>query len=780
MSACDDGEYNNLDCDPNVYESECLSNNSYMYCRDGILTVVECGTQSVCQSKKKTHQDGTDEIVVSCAPIDQKPKAECTTNADCKDATKPVCSAQGVCVAAEQKPECTTSADCKDATKPVCSAQGVCVAAEQKPECTTNDDCKDASKPVCSAQGVCVADETPTDTVDPCKDVTCTEGTCDRGVCVTDAMKNVKVGDECDGSFVDFCLGDSMVFCSQDGVAIESCAEDGGCAMVKETNGGEEHLVSWCNGPSDKCTEDGQKIGYCADYSSELSYESHYLCVKNTEGKYTATDRSLYSELEICSAQCNATKTDCAYETCTSTEEAATTVCDFDDEGNRVVASRSCVKKNDGGLGYAYEAIQTCGSNCKAGACVPWFENEGKPCKGSEYVDSCKGDDNNVVAYCNSGVITAENCEEDKCLTSKDGKAANCYGDDSLCKTAGEKKSVCTEAWYGTWTSNLVCAEMSDGSKHWIADAEKGEVKCDLGCNADETGCGVMTDAAGTGCSDDAKAYCGKGKSCAIVANGDEKNVVCYTNADVCEKAGASTSACDIDEKVETTTTCTLAADGTTLINLKSQKSCVLGCGTTDATKCAPVAKQDGSCNDAAVALCQSYDAKCAIVAGDLKCYNDAAACTNIGDTMKLCDDSLSFIGAYGVSTYKCTLADDQTTKIYVEDAAAYEDCDVICDPEQNACIENEAVEGKCSTLEEATCKYNQYVGCALVGGKAMCHDGACDAEGAISNQVCASLDVGVYAAFNQCIQADDGTFVLEYYEEKCADGCNEEGTACK
>ena len=722
MSACDDGDYNNLDCDPNVYESECLSNNSYMYCRDGILTVVECGTQSVCQSKKKAHQDGTEEIVVSCEPLDQKPKAECSTNADCKD----------------------------------------------------------ASKPVCSEQGVCVADEPPTEPVDPCKDVTCTEGTCDRGVCVTDAMKNVKVGDECDGSFVDFCLGDSMVFCSQDGVAIESCAEDGGCAMVKETNGGEEHLVSWCNGPSDKCTEDGQKIGYCADYSSELSYESHYLCAKNTEGKYTATDRSLYSELEICSAQCNAAKTDCAYEACTSTEEAATTVCDFDDEGNRVVASRTCVKKNDGGLGYAYEAIQTCGSNCKAGACVPWFEDEGTPCKSSAYVDSCKGDDKNVVAYCNSGVVAAENCEEDKCLTSKDGKAANCYGDDSLCKTAGEKKSVCTEAWYGTWTSNLVCAEMSDGSKHWIADAEKGEVKCDLGCNADETGCGVMTDAAGTGCSDDAKAYCGKGKSCAIVANGDEKNVVCYTNADVCEKAGASTSACDIDEKVETTTTCTLAADGTTLINLKSQKSCVLGCDTTDKTKCAPVAKEDGSCNDAAVALCQSYDAKCAVVAGSLKCYNDAAACTNIGDTMKLCDDSLSFIGAYGVSTYKCTLADDQTTKIYVEDAAAYEDCDVICDPEQNACIENEAVEGKCSTLEEATCKYNQYIGCALVGGKAMCHDGACDTEGAISNQVCASLDVGVYAAFNQCIQADDGTFVLEYYEEKCADGCNEEGTACK
>ena len=666
MSACDEGDYNNLDCDPNVYESECLSNNSYMYCRDGILTVVECGTQSVCQSKKKAHQDGTEEIVVSCEPLDQKPKAECTTNADCKD----------------------------------------------------------ASKPVCSAQGVCVADETPTDPVDPCKGVTCTEGTCDRGVCVTDAMKNVKEGEECDGSFVDFCLGDSMVFCSQDGVAIESCAEDGGCSMVKETIGGEEHLVSWCNGPSDKCTEDGQKIGYCVDYSSELSYESHYLCVKNTEGKYTATDRSLYSELEICSAQCNAAKTDCAYETCTSTEEATTTVCDFDDEGNRVVASKSCVKKNDGGLGYAYEAIQTCGSNCKAGACVPWFEDEGKPCKGSEYVDSCKGDDNNVVAYCYSGVVAAENCEEDKCLTSKDGKAANCYGDDSLCKTAGEKKSVCTEAWYGTWTSNLVCAEMSDGSKHWIADAEKEDVKCDLGCNADETGCGVVTDEAGTGCSDDAKAYCGKGKSCAIVANGDEKNVVCYTNADVCETAGTSTSACDIDEKVETTTTCTLAADGTTLVNLKSQKSCVLGCDTTDTTKCAPVAKEDGSCNDAAVALCNQYDAECAVVDGNLKCYTDTAACTNIGDTKKLCDDSLSFIGVYGVSTYKCTLADDQTTKIYVEDAAAYEECDVICDPEQNACIENEVVEGKCSKLEEATCKY-QYEGCALVGGKAMCHDGA-------------------------------------------------------
>ena len=80
--------------------------------------------------------------------------------------------------------------------------------------------------------------------------------------------------------------------------------------------------------------------------------------------------------------------------------------------------------------------------------------------------------------------------------------------------------------------------------------------------------------------------------------------------------------------------------DGTTLINLKSQKSCVLGCDTTDTTKCASVAKEDGSCNDVAVALCNQYDAKCAVVAGNLKCYTDTAACTNIGDTKKLCDDS--------------------------------------------------------------------------------------------------------------------------------------------
>ena len=102
--------------------------------------------------------------------------AECTANADCKDAGKPVCES-GKCV--EAKPECTTNADCKDASKPVCES-GTCVAGSV-PECTTNADCKDASKPVCES-GTCVAGSVPECTTNAdCKDASkpvCKSGTC--------------------------------------------------------------------------------------------------------------------------------------------------------------------------------------------------------------------------------------------------------------------------------------------------------------------------------------------------------------------------------------------------------------------------------------------------------------------------------------------------------------------------------------------------------------------------------------------------------------------------
>lgn len=758
MSACDDGDYNNLDCDPNVYESECLSNNSYMYCRDGILTVVECGTQSVCQSKKKAHQDGTEEIVVSCEPLDQKPKAECTTNADCKDASKPVCS-----------------------------AQGVCVAAEQKPECTTNDDCKDASKPVCSEQGVCVANETPTDTVDPCKDVTCTEGTCDRGVCVTDAMKNANENDECDSNFGEFCDGSTMVFCGDDSkVHKTSCASDGGCAIVLDSDGTK---TAWCNGPSDKCTEEEQNIGFCKELDEDESVQSYYLCMKNTEGSFTAVNTMLMGNYEECDDGCNAAKTSCSYESCTQ-EGESTTYCDVDEYyGERVVTQKTCVKQIDGGLGYSKSQIQTCASNCKSGECVPWFEGEGKPCKASEYADSCKGDDNNVVAYCEGGVVKALNCEEYKCLVDIAGTYANCYDKDNTCEELNAKESICsTQAGYGSYTKHYVCTELSDGSKRFMDDLSKGPYgteECDLTCaaadsNGDSSACAALTDEAGTACSDDAKAYCGTGKSCALIDFQNKKHVVCYADTDVCETEGESTSVCDKEEGAETSTVCTRAIDGTTLINVQFEQNCALGCG--DDNKCVSPIGENNKCNEAAVAYCARVDGvQCAIMDGKMKCYvaegKQVEKCTTLNAETQECREGSD---GYYLATLKCTAADDGETLINVVDETKNQLCDVVCDPDLKACIENEVVDGQCTKLEDAKCRYDNE-GCALIDGVENCYNGMCTEEGAVKESQCVDFfGLAYFTSSVKCFKTDDNRLVWSSALDVCADGCNDEGTACK
>ena len=210
------------------------------------------------------------------------------------------------------KRECKTNDDCKDAAKPVCSSEGKCVAASATPECKTNDDCKDAAKPVCSSEGKCVA---ASGTVDPCKGVTCKDGTCDRGVCVTEAMRKVKSGDSCDESFVEFCRGNEMVYCAPSGIVeVSDCASDGGCTLVRENDEEGEYILAWCRGKADQCKEAEQMIDYCLsveDPDGDYSYESSYICLKNTEGTFTATDQSMYGDYMDCWDGCNVEGTQC-------------------------------------------------------------------------------------------------------------------------------------------------------------------------------------------------------------------------------------------------------------------------------------------------------------------------------------------------------------------------------------------------------------------------------------------------------------------------------------
>ena len=255
----------------------------------------------------------------------------------------------------------------------------MCVAdTTPAPECETNADCEEPSKPICSEDGECVADTTGT--VDPCKDVTCEEGACERGVCVTEAMKSAKGGDPCDEAFSDFCRGDEMVYCQMDGtVALSDCGSKGGCSLVREEFDGVEYISSWCRGPAEQCTAVDQEISYCAE-EEDWAYESYYSCQINTEGTYTAVDMLLYGEYEICEDSCNAGGTHCGYAVCDKLG-ATKTVCSESWLGDYETVTYSCVEMEDGLYWIVDEdSAVSCPLGCTepdaegSSACVPLTE----------------------------------------------------------------------------------------------------------------------------------------------------------------------------------------------------------------------------------------------------------------------------------------------------------------------------------------------------------------------------------------------------------------------
>lgn len=46
--ACDDGKYNDLDCDPATFYNECLDETAFAWCNNGKMEVTSCGSDSSC------------------------------------------------------------------------------------------------------------------------------------------------------------------------------------------------------------------------------------------------------------------------------------------------------------------------------------------------------------------------------------------------------------------------------------------------------------------------------------------------------------------------------------------------------------------------------------------------------------------------------------------------------------------------------------------------------------------------------------------------------------
>ncbi len=278
-SACDTGEYNDLKCDAS-YKAECLSSSQYMVCENSELVVKQCGNNSYC----KVGDDG----VGACVAYTTEPECTAENVAEkCTDPTKPVCSAEGKCVAAE--PECTAdnaAEKCTDPTKPVCSAEGKCVAAE--PECTADnaaETCTDPTKPVCSAEGKCVAEE-PECTADNAAE-NCTDPT--KPVCSAEG-KCVAAEPECTAdNAAEKCTDPTKPVCSAEGKCVAAEPE---CTA--------ENAAENCTDPTKPvCSAEGKCVAEEPECTAENAAEK---CTDPTK--------------PVCSAEgkCVAEEPECAYD----------------------------------------------------------------------------------------------------------------------------------------------------------------------------------------------------------------------------------------------------------------------------------------------------------------------------------------------------------------------------------------------------------------------------------------------------------------------------------
>jgi|GEM_PF-945769 len=439
----------------------------------------------------------------ACGGDEEEPSTkECTSNADCTDASKPVCD-NGTCVADSTVTEgCVTNADCTDPALPICD-NGTCVADSTVSEgCATNDDCADPALPICD-NGTCVAAPASN----------CPDGQYEiDGTCYAE-------GDACDSQnetlFMGGCIGNTAVYCSYGAIVVNACDEGMACGI-------DEDVGATC---FKACDEVNEVISECVTSVDGVNAQVDYLCVALTNGSLGA----MYIGGQECSAGCDAETNKCVKlvedegEACDATfvercdgdivvycqdgevvagdcgGEATATACGYSAEDNYadcVVPSSCeqetadafecvtgadreiyslktvCVSASDNTYGEI-EIASACAHGCDSETqeCIKLVDNEGEKCSTTgenAFVESCGGADGNVIVYCGDGVVTAYDCGLNSCLTLKDGNWANCFTEESSCEEGDEMEKSC----YYNYSEEYTCAEMSDGQYHYYLTAE--------------------------------------------------------------------------------------------------------------------------------------------------------------------------------------------------------------------------------------------------------------------------------------------------------------------
>lgn len=344
MCACDEGKYNDLKCDSNDFQAECLSTNSYMTCAEGTLKVVLCQETAYC--KNVVGEDGS--VAATCVPYKGSASAntcgdnivgldeECDGNnlngKTCADLIPGTTGTPSCNACKFDTSSCTPAGDdaCGDG---VISGNEDCEGTNLNGK-TCGDVFKGTTGDLACNPRTCFFDGTNCNVPERepgfCKsDEDCDDGQCLTGVCVTEEMREIQEGDPCSVStFEEFCLDDVIYYCAPDRdeegeyvldddenyvyvVTLDECGEYGGCTVIDISSfyGMDEPLLSaWCKNATNTmsndeaeafCTESG-RIPYCLSDDEYGDFESYIYCSQNSDGSLTAVDGLAFSEYSWC------------------------------------------------------------------------------------------------------------------------------------------------------------------------------------------------------------------------------------------------------------------------------------------------------------------------------------------------------------------------------------------------------------------------------------------------------------------------------------------------
>ncbi len=456
---------------------------------------------------------------------DEEDKKECTSNAQCTDASKPVCNADGKCVADPghgTDTECTSNDQCTDPSKPVCNASGVCVAGSQTDlcagvtcnanetcnpstgkceansepaRCTSNDDC--GALEICNTEtGVCEFN-------DPCADVTCSEGEfCANGECFAE-------GDTCDdNTFAESCDQNTVVYCFEGAVHTLDCGQGEGysCDMIKEG-----YIADCFSKTEDACASGDEEKLVCAYYGLFTAFSAGASCQETVSGEYYYYYKDPTGETwEECEEDCDGATGMCAM----PKEVPAGWTCNPDYYGDEDcdcgcgILDEDCADNSYASCEYATGCTATGYVNPEDSTQCVKVSGVGESCTPGENTASCNGE--GIAINCAQVDITATGDAVYAVVASQPCDSA------APCETNGNKSAAaCTPEG---WSENCV--------GFW------GDGYCDCGC-------GIVD----VDCADDSYASC--------EYSGCTEGHVVAADPTTCAKVATEGDACDSSEYTE-------------------------------------------------------------------------------------------------------------------------------------------------------------------------------------------------------------------------------------